>query len=966
MPENSAPTILRDAPSGRWWLFPALLGAVLAILFAKSFEPHAVLFSNDGPLGLMSSDENQLPGRFAGTWRPLGWIGAQGPAASVTMTTLIGTLTNPVMFLKLYAPLTVLFLGFSAWVFFRQLRFSQMTSVIGGLAAALNMHFFSIACWGQGSWELCAGMFFLGLAALSSQSIKYLWARAVLAGLAIGLGVMEGFDTGAILSVFFGAFVAFSALIAGGSLGKRIAAAFFAESVVVFFAAFVAVQTISTLVMTQVTGISGTSQDEQTKENRWLPDTRWSLPKLETIEIFVPGVFGYRTSQHIEDRDRSSGYWGKIGEDPKVPQIESGDFNTRTKALDELNAPDDVRKAVLEGDAQSRAASVEQVLLRSGASRRFTGSGEYAGVLTALLALLAIANSFRRDGSALARNEKLLIWFWAVVALFALSASWGKFSFVYAILYRIPYVSTIRNPVKFMHPFQIAWVILAAYGLECLYRQRMKAGTKRSETLLSHVQRWWIKASGFDKHCAVALVALVGAAAAGWFFFNSWRPNLVRYLEHSGFSLVQAPQIATFSSLEVLWFVILLALSAAVIIGILSGAWSGPASKWAGIYLGVILVFDLARADAHWIHYVDYKVKLADNPVTEFLSDKPYEQRVIGRLEPFGPGSGMTPGGGQLYYVWLQHDFPYHNIQALDFAQMPRVPTLDRAYAKALALHGTEVQDADLFPAVRFWQLTNTRYLFGPWQTCGLLNERVPEINHAAKIIARLQIEPKTDADWVVDYSDYTVATSDSGAYALIEAPNVLPRAKLYSNWQVPTNDDEALRLLPSREFDPQQTVLVSADSSFAQASSRSTADPGTVNITDYRPKRIHMSADVKTPAVLLLNDRYDASWRVSVDGQRAPLLRCNYIMRGVYLTPGHHEIEFRFKISLKGLYLNLCALCIGLCVSGFLIATRPREIKIVSALAPPPSPSPQPPPAQGAAPKPVRSKAPGKQKARR
>ena len=34
----------------------------------------------------------------------------------------------------------------------------------------------------------------------------------------------------------------------------------------------------------------------------------------------------------------------------------------------------------------------------------------------------------------------------------------------------------------------------------------------------------------------------------------------------------------------------------------------------------------------------------------------------------------------------------------------------------------------------------------------------------------------------------------------------------------------------------------------------------------------------------------------VTVDGQPAHLLRCNYIMRGVYLTPGRHSIEFRFR----------------------------------------------------------------------
>src|ERR1700722_5871246 len=119
---------------GSWWVLPLVLGIVLALLFSKSFTPQYVLFSNDGPLGSISATENNLPARFGGTWRPLGWLGAQAPAAAVTVTTLTATILSPVLFLKMYAPLTLLFTGFCAWLFFRQLRFSGVACVIGGLA----------------------------------------------------------------------------------------------------------------------------------------------------------------------------------------------------------------------------------------------------------------------------------------------------------------------------------------------------------------------------------------------------------------------------------------------------------------------------------------------------------------------------------------------------------------------------------------------------------------------------------------------------------------------------------------------------------------------------------------------------------------------------------------------------------------------------------------------------------------
>ncbi len=103
-------------------------------------------------------------------------------------------LLSPEIFLKIYAPFSLLFLGFSAWLFFRQLQFNRWVCVLGGLAAGLNMHFFSNACWGLGAWNMATGMIFLALAALNAKSIPQLWARGILAGLAIGMNLMEGFD----------------------------------------------------------------------------------------------------------------------------------------------------------------------------------------------------------------------------------------------------------------------------------------------------------------------------------------------------------------------------------------------------------------------------------------------------------------------------------------------------------------------------------------------------------------------------------------------------------------------------------------------------------------------------------------------------------------------------------------------------------------------------------------------------
>ena len=68
---------------------------------------------------------------------------------------------------------------------------------------------------------------------------------------------------------------------------------------------------------------------------------------------------------------------------------------------------------------------------------------------------------------------------------------------------------------------------------------------------------------------------------------------------------------------------------------------------------------------------------------------------------------------------------------------------------------------------------------------------------------------------------------------------------------------------------------------------------------------------------MLLLNDRFDPTWRVLVDGKPETLLRCNYLMRGVHLEPGAHTVEFRFQPPVRPLYVSLAAILVGLLLLG-------------------------------------------------
>jgi len=329
-----------------------------------------------------------------------------------------------------------------------------------------------------------------------------------------------------------------------------------------------------------------------------------------------------------------------------------------------------------------------------------------------------------------------------------------------------------------------------------------------------------------------------------------------------------------------------------------------------------------------WVRYFNYDQKYAMNEVTQVLMDKPYEHRVSGRLSPRGgydlPGDGNFAA---IIHWWIENDFPYRDIQSLEIDQMPRTPDLDGHYLSAFLYRGTGQDfNSNIGPAARLWKLTNTRYILAAAALVPALNEYGDPQHRAFEIVKRFNLAPKPGVANVADAGDLTPQLSDTGNCALIEDSDVLPRVKLYSNWLRPPNDQTTLQILADPRWDPAQSVLVSSNTPVPPPAAGSGGDPGTVNIASYQPNAIKLQADVKTSAVLLYNDRVSDGWSAWVDGKRSELLRCNYIMRGVFLPAGAHTVEFRFRPSVTPLYVTLLAFLVGILLALWLIWRRFSE----------------------------------------
>ncbi|HEU0011500.1 MAG TPA: hypothetical protein VFT34_16895 [Verrucomicrobiae bacterium] len=861
-----------------FWPSMAVLVVILGFLFRESFKPDIVHFSNDGPLGVMMSAALAVPEALTGFWMDLNWIGMNGGAASSSISYLLVWLLGPVGFAKFYPPIALLLLGAGAWIFFRTLKLSPGLCLVGAIAAALNMNFFSNTCWGLGTRALTLMSAFLALAALMNRRRGNQWLNAALAGLCVGLGVIEGADNGAIFSLFIAVFVVFQAFAEEPTLARKIVSCV-RLGVVGLCAAFIAAQVLVTL-----TGIAAKTsrgakaesaaavpmsaeQKKAEEEKQWIFATMWSLPPNEMLRVIIPGLYGYRM-----DTPNGGEYWGDVGGNFAVPDAQKGQYDWRS-----------------------------------------SGAGEYAGVPIVLVGLWAVVHALRRRTGPTAifdDKERRHVLFWAAMFIPAAVLAWGYHAPFYKLVFSLPYFSTIRNPMKFMHPGHMTLLILFGYGLLGLSRRCLETAQANVRSLGERFRNWRAKALPVERRWMIGsmLTALLGLFV--FVAYSGARGKLTQHLANIGFSNpTDAAQIAGHSVNEVGLFAVVLAASVVVVSLIQIGVFSGERRGWAIVLLAVLVTIDLARADQPWIQPYNFKARYASNPVLDILRKEPWLHRAsvfpVGLIQQQQAAQQIATaysiaGRGP----WLQWHYQYYNIQSIDMAQDPRPPSEKTNYLAHLSHNVT-----------RLWELTNTRYIIG------LAGGFVDSLNQSLDPVRRsfrevLPFSFKQDANFNIGAD-----ASPNGPWALLEFGAALPRAKLYTDWEVRTNDTTALEILGNPSVDVHKIVIVSDP---VPPPGNSNAAPGTVEFASYAPKHIELKASATASSILLLNDQFDRDWSVTVNGQPAPLLRCNYIMRGVQVPAGASTVVFHFQPSLTGMKVTLAALGVGVLLCALLALSKP------------------------------------------
>ena len=153
------------------------------------------------------------------------------------------------------------------------------------------------------------------------------------------------------------------------------------------------------------------------------------------------------------------------------------------------------------------------------------------------------------------------------------------------------------------------------------------------------------------------------------------------------------------------------------------------------------------------------------------------------------------------------------------------------------------------------------------------------------------------------------VFTSPDGREVVLENSRVLPKAWLVQSVFQVSSRGQGIQILQSPAFNPGQIALVESAPPISMAKGAQTSQD-TVVIKRYEGQRIDISAITTANSLLVVGEKYYQGWKAFVDGKRVEIYPVNNILRGIYLTPGTHTVEYVFDpLPFKiGKYLTLAS----------------------------------------------------------
>lgn len=122
---------------------------------------------------------------------------------------------------------------------------------------------------------------------------------------------------------------------------------------------------------------------------------------------------------------------------------------------------------------------------------------------------------------------------------------------------------------------------------------------------------------------------------------------------------------------------------------------------------------------------------------------------------------------------------------------------------------------------------------------------------------------------------------------------DALPRAWFVDSVRVQPDKRKLLEQLRDGAFDARRTAYVEA--SFDGMTSCSSDSTSTARVVDQKNEKITLDVRTQKTQLLVVSEVFYDEWHAFVDNKEVPIIKTNFLLRGVVVPAGSKTVEFRF-----------------------------------------------------------------------
>jgi hypothetical protein len=259
--------------------------------------------------------------------------------------------------------------------------------------------------------------------------------------------------------------------------------------------------------------------------------------------------------------------------------------------------------------------------------------------------------------------------------------------------------------------------------------------------------------------------------------------------------------------------------------------------NWAILGIGILVLIDLWGVNSRYLDADSF----SDNPAKQYFAATPADNKISADDGYFRVLNIQNP------FNDARTSYRFNSVGGYHGAKMSRYQDLiDRILSVEINTFVQKAQEGNFdYKGIQTLNMLNTKYILaGRAENAVFLN---PEANGPAWFPERIE-ETKTNEEEIEVLSKVDT--------------------KLTATYNTSQIDDNSIQ-----------------------------AGEGSISLDNYSPDVLTYNATVKKSGLAVFSEiYYPKGWKAFIDGQETPILRVNYLLRGLMLPEGEHRLEMRFE----------------------------------------------------------------------